>query len=283
MLSTSLNQSKSKILPQPIALREPFFIGASLDNDLGFCIDDRQSKGDVYLSAVGGVMCFINIYSIMREIYNPGSRQADLAADAALITKSLNLNGLRFGIHSDTDNEHGNSFKINSKNTNLGCGFINNLANIQYFIYDHQDDLIKLANQLRPELFVNLDGQLKDFIDQFFKASLSLAKSDYYSSTTPRQVAKIAVTNGARTMVVEGQHDKRSIGIINLVSDSTLDINLANKHGLPAYDHDSWVVIKAVTKINELYPYNLNEMAIVDLISVIGTMRFLSVSEIFVR
>ncbi|MEI9913967.1 MAG: hypothetical protein WDN66_03110 [Candidatus Saccharibacteria bacterium] len=84
-------------------------------------------------------------------------------------------------------------------------------------------------------------------------------------------------------MVVDGQHEQDSIGIINWDVNSTLDTAKSNRAGLPAYNHDSWSIQQALASLDSLYPFDPNEMAIVDTMTAVATMKLLGVRDIYPR
>ncbi|MHB1864738.1 MAG: hypothetical protein ACYCPS_01050 [Candidatus Saccharimonadales bacterium] len=269
------NQTKA------LSLRKKYFVPAKVGSNLGFCMDDRQSNAGIYLSVAGGIVCFLNILNILEETNTPGSvTRRNMINDTKKLCQALMAQGIKFGIHSDDTNEQNNIFSPDSTNKNIGCGFVSRLPDIQQSIYLNKHRVIQDARDLMPQLFD--DPKMLEFARQSIDAGARLSDSNYYRHT-PRQIASTAVKYGAPSMIVEGHHDVRSIGIINEVKDTTLDTSSANKNGLPAYDHDSWVVNQTLQKVPSIFHHDKVEMAIVDLITTIGTMRFLGVKEIYCR
>lgn len=273
---------KASQTPDSLRLRERFFVPVSPDAAQAFCIDDRYSKLKPYIGVTGGLAGFVTNFTLMREALKPGSvtDTGNYAADTAALTPLLMQQNIHFGVHSDQASEQGDILSPINQNSSVGCGFVQNQQPIQAHIFDHGRDIIDTSRGLAPHLFTT--DQDIDFAEAVVAASGRLSNSAYFSCT-PREVIQAAVDNGAPTMVVEGSHDARSIGIINFVPNTTFDSATANHAGLPAYNHDTWSVSQTLHRVQDVYPHNASQQAIIEILCTVGTMSFLGAPEVVAR
>ncbi|MEI9913968.1 MAG: hypothetical protein WDN66_03115 [Candidatus Saccharibacteria bacterium] len=170
--------------PEALRLREPFFANnVTLADHPVFCIDDRASEAGLYISAAGGLQTLVNIYSLMREVKEPGSVDSNFASDTASLARVTSERKLRFGVHSDDSNEGGKILNHHSENDALGCGFIVKLSDIQKLIYENSDELIDEVGRLAPNIL--MDAKNIDFARNVSEACRRLSGSTYFN-TTPR-------------------------------------------------------------------------------------------------
>ena len=142
---------------------------------------------------------------------------------------------------------------------------------ISSFIGQNQNQILSIAQNLRPELFGS-ERELSD-ANAIIKAHQTMAKSLHVSG---RELVKKSLELGASGVVVLGVH-KSKRGVYNLMRNTSLDTNLANQDQNPAYIQDAWAVIDIVKGLSDIIPLDIKKVEIADLIDSIGIMLALGV------
>lgn len=253
----------------------------TLDENELFCIDERESDQDGYIHAGGGALNIAFNLAIMREIKEPGSVNQTTFADDARATTGLLKTVCKPGVHSAEEIE-GDSTAVhdhNDEGKDVGCGYAAGRQAISASIAENGDALVALTKELRPELF-QLESA-DDFAQQVVDAHRRMADTTSYFSSG-RDALSAAREAGADTMNVRGTHNGRD-GIINLVPNSSMSTNTANRASMATYDHDGWATAEIYDRLHSVMPYNPTEIAIAETIDILGTMKFLHVENFAVR
>jgi hypothetical protein len=256
-----------------VAVREQFYVPASLDEHVIFCGDDREAAEaiGIYIHLFGGALNVAYNLAVMQEALSPDSVKDSFQARAVETVAAMKAAGTRPGVHSDT---------IAEKDAQgIGCGYAGQRGPISGLIFERGEDIITDAKNLRPELFEQPESH--SFARAAVDAHGRLATRAGFL-TDGRAEVMGSVEEGASLMLVKGEHVAEE-GIINLVPETSIDSSAANKAGLAVYDQDSWAAEDINRRLAHLHSYDGAKQAIAELIDTVGTMRALGVKDIAVR
>lgn len=272
---TTDNNEQNYSSEMALAERQQFFGEVDLADTPMFCGDDR-GRG-LFIHVFGGVLGVVYNEVIAREITDPNAVTGTFASEASSIVPFILAHGgvPKAGVHSDDVIEHGISFRADVTDGPVGCAYAENRATISQKIVEGADELIALAKQKRPALFP--EEQDTTFARSVTQAHGRLLERSFLGSG--RQAALEAVHAGALTSVVQGVHSPNSVGIINLVPNTSPDTGAAMDKGLPFYNQDSWALQRVIFNLSLPYPYDEHQQQIIELIDVLGTMKALGIKD----
>lgn len=256
-----------------IAVRERFYAPVSLDRHLIFCGDDREAAEatDIYVHLFGGALNIAYNMAVMQETLSPDSVKDSFKTRAVETVTAMKAADMRPGVHSDTNAEQAGK--------GIGCGYAGQRGPISGLIFQRSEEIIADAESLRPELFKRPESY--EFARAVTDAHGRLASRPGFLTDGQAEVMSAAEA-GATLMLVEGEHAAEE-GIINLIPDTSIDSDAANKADLAVYDQDSWAAEAINHRLAHIYSYDQLKQAIAELIDTVGTMRALGVKDIAVR
>lgn len=264
---------------ETIGSREAYYVHAALDQDPLFCGDDRGLEA-LYVQLFGGVINIAYNQAVVEEANQAGSVTNSLLGRTEELTELMVAHDMHPGVHSDTKSEKGDELRDDEKGK-AGCAYAELRPAISANIAELGDELVDEAVRLMPELFRTEEDRA--FAKTVIAAHGRLAEREGFQSTG-RKLILGAKEKGALTAVLTGEHIA-SDGIINTVSNSTLDSKTAGNEHLPAYNHDMWAAEDALERLGADNPYTSdpNQRKIANLIDAIGTMHALGVEAVAVR
>ncbi len=268
-------------LAQPQTLFTPFdqfFKPVHINSAFVFCGDERQPLyARLFIHIFGGLAFQAYNLAIMNELQTAGSVKTTFEDLVVEQITGLNAAGIRAGVHSDYETEHGKVIDTHELAGGFGCGYIAKRAAISELIANQTERMVAQAMSLRPELFSS--SKANQQAAAVFEAQRRLATRPGFL-TAGRSIGLKAIQHGAPAMVVSGRHLAKE-GIINLVTNTTLDSAAANKAGKPVYNHDQWAVMEMFDRSTVHYDRQVYDMATT--IDAIGTLLALGVETIAVR
>ena len=258
------------------------FVPVDLTRSLIVCGDDREiAYPNECIHIFGGALYTPYLLSVLIASSDPNSTPPNFIDNVNSLIPLMLSRNFDLSVHSDDKNENG-LHDIDVSNPELidvGCGFAQKRQMISSFIGQNQNQILSIAQNLRPELFGS-EQELSD-ASAIIKAHQTMAKS---LNTSGRELVKKSLELGAYGVVVLGPH-KSNRGVYNLRRNTSLDTNLANQNQNPAYIQDAWAVIDIVKGLSDIIPLDIKKVEIADLIDSIGIMLALGVDpdEIEVR
>lgn len=252
--------------PNALDARDSFFKPVSL-YDSWFCVDDRgHNLSKQYVKIPGGVGFLATVMACVD--LKRGVTITDIRSYITKIANEAEDSGLKIGIHSD--NNHG----FNS--SGIGCGYISKRQGIMTAASGKSEVIAATSSSLMPNL---------ESINVALDSYGQLTQSGLYTDVTPKEIADTAVNNGTPTMLVFGEHNPDSIGVINLKKDTTYDNNEAIQKSLPAYCYDHWAFMEGADLIPSLAKQDRKLQESIAITDAVATFMYLGIEpeNIFVR
>ena len=271
--------------PETLKQREQFFEdGVSILTHEIYCGDERGAENPadlykVYIHDFGGVANLSYNMMVLQESSQPQSVESTFEETTASLVLLLLQAGIKAGVHSDNHQEHGANIDVEKTEGKVGCGYIELRQAISALIFERGDEILAKLSVDYPERY---HDETNSALARKLIAAHGRLTQRNQVFTTGRQVALAAISKGAPSMVVGGDHIAK-VGIINLRHGTTFMSGKALDAGLAAYNHDRWAAEEAFDKIHDLYPFDKSEFSISEDVDAVGTMLALGVEEICFR
>jgi hypothetical protein len=204
-----------------ITIERFHFVNVDAKNTPPFCVDGRagtvnKEKIGPYPQMLGGSL----MPAVLEWMINkPGDNLEEVLKD---VFKKLTQQGYPLGVHTST---HADERKSD-------CGFADNLySNILPTLINDLDEIKKIIGQVG----VNFSDEVWQQIES------RLQQIDLEKLPTGNKLIEKAKSLGAAVQVLDGEHKEES-AIVNLVSDTTLDVDRNQEH--QAFNLDLWLIDK---------------------------------------
>jgi hypothetical protein len=203
-----------------ITIERFHFVNVDAKNTPPFCVDGRagtvnKEKIGPYPQILGGSL----MPAVLEWMINkPGDNLEEVLKD---VFKKLTQQGYPLGVHTSTHAHKGKS----------DCGFADNLRNIFGILEGSLDEIKEIIGQVG----VNFPNEV------WQKIKSRLQQIDLEKLPTGNKLIEKAKSLGAAVQVLDGEH-KEETAIVNLVSDTTLDVDRNQEH--QAFNLDLWLIDK---------------------------------------
>lgn len=276
-----MNDSNDK--SQLSLLFEKYKFQVSLEHDQIFCGDDRASTLK-YIHLMGGGLNLVYTMTVLNEtITNDSQQNSNFLKDTISRFETLkNLSGAKLGVHSDDKAETEDQIDLSRLSGPIGCKYAEARQAISAHIYNSAEHILEVVDHVNPTLIALKSD--REFANSVVKAHgrLSATNTKYFKGSGGRAVVIAAIKEtSAESMLVFGDHNASS-GLINTSSNTSYDSALAAKDGNPFYDHDLWAVLNifSSTSVSNIFPYDLRQVEIANMIDTVGTLDLLGVDKI---
>ncbi len=250
------------------------FVPVDLTSSLITCGDDLElTYPNECIHIFGGALYTPYLVSVLITSSDPSLTPSNFMDNVDSLIPLMLSRNYEISVHSDDKNENGHhDIDINDQSiVNVGCGFAQKRQIISNSIGQNRDQILSIAQNLRPELF-DSEQELND-ANAIIKAHEAMARS---LTVSGRELVKKSLELGTSGVVVLGSHKSKS-GVYNLIRNTSLDTNLANQNQNPAYIQDGWAVIDIMKSLSDIIPLDIKKVEIADLIDSIGIMLALGV------
>lgn len=278
-----------KLDVEKLVEHEKFFEPAGLRENQFGCGDERPVIGTeaILINNFGGPSANVAwTVMVMQESNKPGSATRSFAEMTAEITPVLINDGIKVTVHSDDHTEHGPKLDTSIDQTgDIGCGYLKLRQQISEVITKQAEEIINILTREKPEKYKN-PARIKKLREYIHANAVLAQRSQIY--TSGRDVAKQAVSAGAQTIVVTGDHVAK-VGYLNSIPETSFDTKTAMDSGVPAYNHNTWASLECYEIVRRKshrsgdMDFDSSDFEAANDVDAVGTMLALGVEDIRCR
>ncbi len=243
------------------------------------CGDGRtsvDSNEPLYAKVFGGRLGLAWNYMVLKEMSQPGSVQSSLSdVDAELETSGKYAKAeIIGGVHSDEAAEGAGATDINIGKFSLkvGCGREARAAEIAATLLENIDDVIDELREIAPQVIAGREDDATSLAQ--VNAELANRKLQSGRPVLPagREAVTAAINNGARGIVLAGEHVEDEAAAYNLVERTTNDNKSTQKH----FGADGWVNSLFFKANQDSMPFDPNLVILQDAMVALATKQVLT-------